>query len=176
MPLWEGGARYGSLRIAKANAEESQPQARDHAAHREHRVAQALRGVAVAEQERTVSANARDFAKEASRLTLRAYEVGTGTSFDLVNAAQQERAAELDLVVKEFQVIRRAPVGGARGGELHVLTDLARRLGSSAVRERAPAPRASASGASWEVPRAKPAATLRSLTVGVRERAPRASF
>jgi hypothetical protein len=31
---------------------------------------------------------------------------GSGTSFDLVNTAQQLRAAELDLAVKEFEVLR----------------------------------------------------------------------
>jgi hypothetical protein len=32
--------------------------------------------------------------------------VGTGTSFDLVDTAKAQRAAELDLAVKEFQVIQ----------------------------------------------------------------------
>ncbi len=69
-------------------------------------MAQALRSVSVAEQSRQVSEQSRDFAREAARLAQRAYEVGTGTSFDLVDTAQKQRAAELDLAVKEFQVIK----------------------------------------------------------------------
>lgn len=105
VPLWEGGYRYGTLRIAKASAEEAKLKLESTLRGANVAVAQALRGVAVAEQARAVSANARDLAKEAARLAQRAYEVGTGTSFDLVNTAQQERAAEIDLTVKEFQVI-----------------------------------------------------------------------
>lgn len=105
IPLWEGGARYGGIRIAKANAEEAKLKLETAIRGANINVAQALRGVAVAEQGRAVAANARDLAKESARLAQRAYEVGTGTSFDLVNTAQQERAAELDLAVKEFQVV-----------------------------------------------------------------------
>ena len=32
--------------------------------------------------------------------------MGTGTSFDLVDAAQRARAAEVDLAVKEFTVVQ----------------------------------------------------------------------
>ena len=35
-----------------------------------------------------------------------AYEAGTGTSFELVDTAQKARQAELDLTVKEFDVVR----------------------------------------------------------------------
>jgi outer membrane protein TolC len=105
IPLWEGGARYGALRIARANAEEAKLTLEATMRSASVNVAQSLRSVAVAEQSRAVSTSARDLARESARLAQRAYEVGTGTSFDLVNTAQQERAAELDLAVKEFQVI-----------------------------------------------------------------------
>jgi outer membrane protein TolC len=105
IPLWEGGARYGGIRIARANAEEAKLALEATMRGATQSVAQALRGVTVAEQSRAVAAVTRDLAKESARLAQRAYEVGTGTSFDLVTTAQQERAAELDLAVKEFRVI-----------------------------------------------------------------------
>lgn len=106
IPLWDGGARYGNLRVARANAEEARIALEAQLRAANIQVAQAVRSVSVADQERAVSENARDLARELAALTKRAFEVGTGTSFDLVNTAQAERAAELDLVVKEFQLIQ----------------------------------------------------------------------
>lgn len=106
IPLWDGGARYGGLKIAQVNAEQAKIKLDLAMRTASFEVAQALRGVAVAEQSRKVSEQSRDLAREASRLAQRAYEVGTGTSFDLVDTAQKQRAAELDLAVKEFQLVK----------------------------------------------------------------------
>ncbi len=106
LPIWEGGARYGTMRIARANAE--QAKLRLEAARRNANIDanQALRSVSVAEQARVVSEQNRDLAREAARLAERAFAAGAGTSFDLVDAGRQERNAELDLAVKEFDLIR----------------------------------------------------------------------
>ena len=106
IPLWEGGARYGGLKIARASAEQSKIKLEATLRSASIEVAQALRAVAVAVQSRQVSEQSRDLAREAARLAQRAYEVGTGTSFDLVDTGQKQRSAELDLVVKEFQLIK----------------------------------------------------------------------
>ena len=106
VPLWEGGARYGSMRIASANAE--QAKLRLDAVRRGATIEsnQAQRSVGVAEQARVVSEQNRDLAREAARLAERAFAAGAGTSFDLVDAGKNERNAELDLAVKEFDLIR----------------------------------------------------------------------
>jgi len=106
VPFWDGGARYGTLKIARANHEEAKLALEAAIRGADIQTQQALRSVAVAERERAVSAKARDLAKEVAQLTLRQFQVGTGTSFDLVTAAQNERAAELDLVVKEFALVQ----------------------------------------------------------------------
>lgn len=106
LPLWEGGARYGTLKIARVQHEEAKLALEAAIRGADISVQQALRGVAVAEQERAVSIRAREVAKEIAHLTQRSFEVGSGTSFDLVTAAQTERAAELDLVAKEFALIQ----------------------------------------------------------------------
>ncbi len=100
LPIWEGGARYGAMRIARANAE--QAKLRLEAARRNANIDanQALRSVTVAEQARVVSEQNRDLAREAARLAERAFAAGAGTSFDLVDAGRQERNAELDLAVR----------------------------------------------------------------------------
>jgi outer membrane protein TolC len=106
VPFWEGGARYGNLRIARAQHEEAKQLLEAATRSANIQITQALRGVAVAEQERNVSENARDLAKELAALTRHAYELGTATNFDLVNTEQTWRTAELDLVVKEFSVVQ----------------------------------------------------------------------
>jgi multidrug efflux system outer membrane protein len=106
IPFWDGGARYGSLRIAKANHEEAKLTLEGTRRTANIALTQAIRGVEVADREQVVSQNSRDLAKEADDLTLKTYLLGTGTSFDLVLSGQTLRAAELDLIVKKFAVIQ----------------------------------------------------------------------
>ncbi|WP_438020668.1 TolC family protein [Sorangium sp. So ce315] len=106
IPIWDGGARYGDLRVNRAIVE--QQRARIGLAERaaELDTAQAVRGVAVAEQARAVAEQARDLARETARLTQVAFEAGTATSFDLVESGRRQREAEIDLAVREFEVVR----------------------------------------------------------------------
>jgi multidrug efflux system outer membrane protein len=106
IPFWEGGARYGNLRIARANHEEAKINLEAALRTANIQVTQALRGVSVSEQERVVSEQARDLARDLFKLTMSSYQLGTATNFDLVNTEQTWRAAELDLVVKEFTLIQ----------------------------------------------------------------------
>ena len=106
VPIWDGGVRYGNLRIAKAQAEETKITLEAALRTANIQIVQALRSVAVAERERVVSIESRDLAKELARLTMASYQLGTATNFDLVNTEQTWRAAELDVIVKEFAVIQ----------------------------------------------------------------------
>lgn len=104
LPFWDGGARAGRLRQARAQAEI----ARQDVAGRERSVAvevtQSRRAVEVARSARDIAARARDIAEETDRLTRRSFEVGTGTSLELVQSAGALRQAELQLVLREFQL------------------------------------------------------------------------
>jgi outer membrane protein TolC len=106
IPIWDGGSRYGAIKAARASA--AQQKARLEAATRGATLDtnQAVRAVAVAEQSRQVSEQARDLARETARLTQFAYQAGTATSFDLVESARRQREAELDLAVREFDVVK----------------------------------------------------------------------
>lgn len=105
VPIFEG-SRYGELAVNRASAR--QQEARIEAITRQARleVAQAERAVDVAEQARGVTESARDLAKETARLTQVAYEAGTATSFELIDASRRQRETELDLVVREFELLR----------------------------------------------------------------------
>lgn len=105
IPLFEG-SRYGELALNRANAD--QQQVRIEALTRQARleITQANRAIEVADQSRMASESSRNLAKETSRLTQIAYEAGTATSFELVDASRRQRETELDLVVKEFELLR----------------------------------------------------------------------
>jgi outer membrane protein, multidrug efflux system len=53
-----------------------------------------------------IATRARELAAENDRLTRRAFEVGTGTSQELVVSAAALRQTELNLVVSEFQLFQ----------------------------------------------------------------------
>jgi outer membrane protein TolC len=105
IPLFEG-SRYGELAANRATRD--QQEVRVEALTRQARleVTQANRAVEVAEQSRVTSETTRDLTKETARLTQVAYEAGTATSFELIDAARRQRETELDLVVKEFELLR----------------------------------------------------------------------
>jgi hypothetical protein len=60
----------------------------------------------VAEANFAVSRQARDIAEESARLSRIAFVHGTGTSFDLVESARRQRLAEIDVTIREFEVVR----------------------------------------------------------------------
>jgi outer membrane protein TolC len=62
--------------------------------------------VQVADSNLVVSRRSRDIASESARLSRIAFLNGSGTSFDLVDTARRLREAELDLAIKEFEVVR----------------------------------------------------------------------
>lgn len=106
LPFYEGGARGGLVRQARAQEETARQDvvASQRAASVE--VRQTRREVDVARAGQEIATRARELAAENDRLTRRAFEVGTGTSQDLVVSAAALRQAELSLVVSEFQLVQ----------------------------------------------------------------------
>lgn len=114
VPLWNIGAvltvpfytgeRAGLIQQARAQAETVRQDlvSRQRAASVE--VTQARRELDVALAEQEIASRERELAAENDRLTRRAFEVGTGTSQDLVVSAAALRQAELSLVVRQFQL------------------------------------------------------------------------
>lgn len=106
IPIWDGGSRYGEIRSARAVADQQKERLDATKRSAEIEVVQAMRTVAAAEQTRALAESNRDLARETSRLSQIAYEAGTATSFELIEAARSERQAELDLAVREFELIQ----------------------------------------------------------------------
>lgn len=106
VPIWDGGARYGTLRNARAVRDQS-----SFALEAERRtatveVAQARRSVTVADASLAVARQAQQQASEVDRLTLTAYRAGQGTSLELVIAAAALRQADIQLAIREFELVR----------------------------------------------------------------------
>lgn len=104
--LYDGGLRYGQKDEAVANARIAKEQLNDTRRRAELQVTQAFRSVQVAETNLAVSSKGRDIAAETARLARVAFINGSGTSFDLVDTASKLRQAEIDLTVKQFELLR----------------------------------------------------------------------
>lgn len=106
IPIWDGGARYGNLR--DTNAQLDQALMRLEAQRRKATIeaVQALRSVAVSENNLRVSEKTRDLALENDRLTRASYAEGRGTSLELVASATTLRQSEINLAVREFELVK----------------------------------------------------------------------
>jgi outer membrane protein TolC len=106
VPLYDGGARYGALRTARADV------ARARQALESTRIAaiidaaRADRAIDVATQARDVARRERDLAARVDTRVRQGYAAGLGTSLDLVTSAQTLRQDEIELATAEFQVAR----------------------------------------------------------------------
>jgi outer membrane protein TolC len=106
IPLFEGGARYGNLRVNQALEAEAIERLDAQRRKAVIEIEQARRGVTVAEDARRVAASTRDLAAETDRLTRLAYQEGRGTSLELIDAARALRQAEIDLALRDFDLVK----------------------------------------------------------------------
>lgn len=104
--IYDGGLRYGTRAARKAERIVAEQRLADARRRALIEVNQSVRGVQVAEVNLTVANRGKAIAEERARLTRIAYMNGTGTSFDLVDAARVARQAELDAAVREFQLLQ----------------------------------------------------------------------
>jgi outer membrane protein TolC len=106
VPIWDGGARYGALRDANAAADEARLRLEGLRRTANVQLEQANRNVNVTEDKRKVAEEARNLAKSLDDLTRKSYLEGRGTSLELVTAASALRDAEINLALREFDVIQ----------------------------------------------------------------------
>jgi outer membrane protein TolC len=106
VPIYDGGRLSSEREISRALAESARQQLTQTARQARLEATQAQRSVQVARANFEVSRQARDIAAESSRLARIAFVHGTGTSFDLVESARRQRLSEIDVTIKEFEVVR----------------------------------------------------------------------
>jgi outer membrane protein TolC len=117
IPIWDGGARYGELRQARAEKDEA-----DQNLIAQHRavviqVEQARRAVDVAADSLRVATLAETHARQVDHMTQVGYLTGQGTSLDLVVSAGALRQAQINRALRDFDLVR------ARIGALLALAD-----------------------------------------------------
>ncbi len=103
--IYDGGLRGGQRESAAANVDTARANLAETKRSATLQVTQALRAVNVAEANLAVSARTRDIDSETTRLSKLSFLNGSGTSFDLVTTEASLRVAEVDLAVKEFDVL-----------------------------------------------------------------------
>jgi outer membrane protein TolC len=104
--IYDGGLRGGQRDFAVANREAARANLAEAKRNASLQVTQALRAVQVAEANLAVSGKTREIDAETARLSKISFLNGSGTSFDLVTTEANLRVAEVDLAVKEFDVMQ----------------------------------------------------------------------
>jgi outer membrane protein TolC len=104
--IYDGGLRGGLREAAVAGEDAARANLAETKRSASLQVIQATRAVTVAEANLAVSAKTREINAETARLTKISFLNGSGTSFDLVTAEANLRVAEVDLAVKEFDVMQ----------------------------------------------------------------------
>ncbi len=106
IPIYDGGRLAAERNVNVANANVARQQLTEATRRARLEAAQAQRSIQVAQVNFVVSRQARDIAEESARLARIAFVHGTGTSFDLVESARRQRLSEIDVTIKEFEVVR----------------------------------------------------------------------
>lgn len=106
VPIWEGGTREGL--VTEREGQQAQAEAALEGTRRQVRleVAQARRQVGVAEALTATAREARTDAEQLDTLTRRAFEVGRGSSLELVQSAAVLRQADVALATREFELVQ----------------------------------------------------------------------
>ncbi|MCP3140709.1 TolC family protein [Pyxidicoccus sp. QH1ED-7-1] len=104
--LWDGGARGAAVRTERANRAIADQQLESVRRALSVEVAQARRGVALAEAQQLTARRAREAAALTDQLTGEAFREGVGTSLELVQSAEELREAERTLALRELELVQ----------------------------------------------------------------------
>ncbi|HEY3804242.1 MAG TPA: TolC family protein [Kofleriaceae bacterium] len=104
IPFYDGGARYGAMRDARAAADQARQSLAALRIDALIETARTNRAVGVSTAERDVAKQQRDLAQVVDQRVRQGYMQGLGTSLDLVTSGQALRQAELNLALLEFQL------------------------------------------------------------------------
>ncbi|MBN8227465.1 TolC family protein [Corallococcus macrosporus] len=106
VPLWEGGQRGGLVREREGIEQQAAQSLEATRRNVGVEVSRARRGVEVAEALLKTAAESLELADRTDRLTRRAFEVGRGSSLELVQSGAALRQAQLALVLREFELVQ----------------------------------------------------------------------
>ncbi|MDC0706869.1 TolC family protein [Stigmatella sp. ncwal1] len=106
VPIWEGGLREGLVRERAALEAQASETLLRTGREVEVEVARARRSVEVSETLVKTATSAQELAERTDQLTRRAFEVGRGSSLELVQSGAALRQAQLALALREFELVQ----------------------------------------------------------------------
>ncbi|MEZ4233209.1 MAG: TolC family protein [Polyangiaceae bacterium] len=104
--IYDGGRRGGGEDVSRADMKLAEAKLDDTKRRARLEVRQARRSVEVALATLKVTNKTRDLARETARLSRLAFVNGSGTSFELVDSSRRLQEAEIDVAIKEFELVR----------------------------------------------------------------------
>ncbi len=104
--LYDGGLRYGQKQTNEAILDQRNQDSIQVEREANLEVTQSQRGVLVAQASLSIAKESREIAKDNAQLARVKFLNGTGTSFDMVDTQSTARRTDLDVTVKEFQLLR----------------------------------------------------------------------
>lgn len=104
--LYDGGLRYGEKRLNQALFTQAQESTRRAERLATIQASQAVRSVSVAQASLELSQETQTISQENAQLAKAKFINGSGTSFDMVDTQRAAREAQLDVTVKEFELLR----------------------------------------------------------------------
>lgn len=104
--LYDGGARYAGRDVAATQLGLARETLTDTRRKALLQLSQTARAVRVAAANLAVSQKARDISQKSSELSKIAFINGAGTAFDVVDTERRLRSSELDLAIKEFELVK----------------------------------------------------------------------
>lgn len=104
--LYDGGLRYAQRAISQGQRDTAEQRALQVRRNANVEVGRAYRNVQVAKTQLDVSHRTREAARKSARLSQIKFVSGTGTSFDVVDTLRSLREAEIDVTIKEFELVQ----------------------------------------------------------------------
>jgi len=105
-PLWEGGTREGLVKERRGLQEQAKANFEGTRRQVSMDVNRARRSVKVAQDLLAAASTARELSAQIDSLTRRAFEVGRGTSLELVQSAAALRQSDVLLATREFELVQ----------------------------------------------------------------------
>ncbi len=104
--VFDGGARYGRIKVAKGQLAQSEANLSDAQRKAQIQTLRTVRGIGVSLQALEIASKALAAAREVQRLSLLNYRLGQGTTLDLVLTARDLRQAEVAHAAREVDVVQ----------------------------------------------------------------------
>lgn len=104
--IWDGGGRYAGLRETEARVDQAEQQYEALRRRESIEVLQLKRAIQVATDARKLAFEGTEIAIRSDKLTRDAFANGRGTSLELVTAATARRQAEINLALRDFELVR----------------------------------------------------------------------